>query len=136
MKDEPGAARAIVLRKIEDYFRRRWEFTFSTGNVLIECLTSDLFDFGKHIIPSSIKDRHVSAFIFKGYWEDIGRFERFTSEPRSTDVVPEYSFSKPESPTIRIHVFCREAKLTAPPCARRLSLMAALNLGRGHLNDV
>src|SRR5215510_12012896 len=31
--------------------------------VLIELLDNDLADFGKHIIPASIKDRHVSAFI-------------------------------------------------------------------------
>ena len=33
---------------------------------------SESVDFGKHIIPSAIKSRHVQAFMFDGYWEDIG----------------------------------------------------------------
>src|SRR5207245_605466 len=68
-------------------------------NVLIESLENDLVDFGKHIIPMAIKDRHVSAFIFKGYWEDIGTIRAFYEANLDlTDVVPEYSFFEPESP--------------------------------------
>ena len=67
--------------------------------VLIECLENDLVDFGKHVIPQSIKDRHVSAFIFKGYWEDIGTIRAFYEANLDlTDIVPEYSFFEPESP--------------------------------------
>jgi glucose-1-phosphate adenylyltransferase len=67
--------------------------------VLIQSLQNDLFDFGKHIIPLSIKDRHVSAFIFQGYWEDIGTIRAFYEANLDlTDVVPEYSFFDPESP--------------------------------------
>jgi len=32
----------------------------------------DWFDFGKHIIPYSLKDRRVFAHLFNGFWEDIG----------------------------------------------------------------
>jgi glucose-1-phosphate adenylyltransferase len=68
-------------------------------DVLIQSLQNDLVDFGKHIIPLSIKDRHVSAFIFKGYWEDIGTIRAFYEANLDlTDVVPEYSFFEPESP--------------------------------------
>ena len=68
-------------------------------DVLMQSLQNDLFDFGKHIIPLSIKDRHVSAFIFKGYWEDIGTIRAFYEANLDlTDVVPEYSFFEPESP--------------------------------------
>ena len=49
--------------------------------------------------PASIKDRHVSAFIFKGYWEDIGTIRAFYEANLDlTDLVPEYSFFEPESP--------------------------------------
>ena len=68
-------------------------------DVLIQSLQNDLVDFGKHIIPQSIKDRHVSAFIFEGYWEDIGTIRAFYEANLDlTDVVPEYSFFEPESP--------------------------------------
>jgi len=67
--------------------------------VLIECLENDLVDFGKHVIPQSIKDRHVSAFIFKGYWEDIGTIRAFYEANLDlTDLVPEYSFFDTEAP--------------------------------------
>jgi len=45
---------------------------------LFEILTdSPGTDFGKHIIPSAIKTNHVMAYVFDGYWEDIGTMRRF-----------------------------------------------------------
>jgi glucose-1-phosphate adenylyltransferase len=90
---------AIGSNEEEELFQASMGIYVFNRNVLIESLTSDLFDFGKHIIPSSIKDRHVSAFIFKGYWEDIGTIRAFYEANLDlTDVVPEYSFFEPESP--------------------------------------
>jgi glucose-1-phosphate adenylyltransferase len=67
--------------------------------VLVECLANDLVDFGKHIIPHSIKDRHVSAYIFKGYWEDIGTIRAFYEANLDlTDILPGYSFFEAQSP--------------------------------------
>src|SRR5216117_571098 len=67
--------------------------------VLIECLENDLVDFGKYVIPQSIKDRHVSAFIFKGYWEDIGTIRAFYEANLDlTDLVPAYSFFESHAP--------------------------------------
>ena len=34
-------------------------------------------DFGKHVIPAAIKSRHVQAYMFDGYWEDIGTIGAF-----------------------------------------------------------
>ena len=34
-------------------------------------------DFGKHIIPGAIKSRKVAAYIYDGFWEDIGTIRRF-----------------------------------------------------------
>ncbi len=34
-------------------------------------------DFGKDIIPAAIKDFNVQAYLFRGYWEDIGTVESF-----------------------------------------------------------
>jgi glucose-1-phosphate adenylyltransferase len=67
--------------------------------VLVQCLNNQLVDFGKHIIPQSIKDRHVSAYIFNGYWEDIGTIRAFYEANLDlTDIVPEYSFFDTEAP--------------------------------------
>jgi glucose-1-phosphate adenylyltransferase len=99
MKMSRELLRAIASKEEDELFQASMGIYVFNRNVLIECLTSDLFDFGKHIIPSSIKDRHVSAFIFKGYWEDIGTIRAFYEANLDlTDVVPEYSFFEPESP--------------------------------------
>jgi glucose-1-phosphate adenylyltransferase len=44
--------------------------------VLKECLDNDFADFGKNIIPAAIKRYKVQAYIFQGYWEDIGTIRR------------------------------------------------------------
>jgi glucose-1-phosphate adenylyltransferase len=60
---------------------------------LIDALDNDQVDFGKHIIPGMIKDKRVFAYIFQGYWEDIGTIQSFfESNLNLTDPVPEFSF--------------------------------------------
>jgi glucose-1-phosphate adenylyltransferase len=34
-------------------------------------------DFGKEIIPASVADYNIQAYLFDGYWEDIGTIEAF-----------------------------------------------------------
>jgi glucose-1-phosphate adenylyltransferase len=91
--------RAIGSNEEEELFQASMGIYVFNRSVLIESLHNDLFDFGKDIIPASIKDRHVSAFIFKGYWEDIGTIRAFYEANLDlTDLVPEYSFFEPDSP--------------------------------------
>lgn len=45
---------------------------------LIELLKQDLReDFGKHLIPSKLTSGKVAAFLYDGYWEDVGTIETF-----------------------------------------------------------
>lgn len=67
--------------------------------ILQECLDNDLEDFGKNIIPAAIEKYHVHAFIFQGYWEDIGTIGAFfDANLNLTDPNPKYSFYVPGSP--------------------------------------
>jgi len=57
-------------------------------------------DFGKEIIPASATDYNLQAYLFNGYWEDIGTIEAFydanlalTRQPQ-----PEFSFHDREAP--------------------------------------
>jgi glucose-1-phosphate adenylyltransferase len=70
--------------------------------VLIKLLkeASHRTDFGKEIIPESAKDYNVQAFLFDGYWEDIGTIKAFydanlalTRQPQ-----PPFSFYDEEAP--------------------------------------
>lgn len=99
MKMSAELLRAIDCNAEEELFQASMGIYVFNRQVLIELMENELVDFGKHIIPQSIKSRHVSAFIFKGYWEDIGRIRAFYEANLDlTDVVPEYSFFEPESP--------------------------------------
>jgi glucose-1-phosphate adenylyltransferase len=67
--------------------------------VLIQCLKRDEDDFGKNIIPSSLKSEKVMAYIFQGYWEDIGTIRAFFEANLAlTDTVPPYNFFDHLSP--------------------------------------
>jgi glucose-1-phosphate adenylyltransferase len=67
--------------------------------VLKECLDNDFADFGKNIIPATIRNYKVTAYIFQGYWEDIGTIAAFfEANLNLTDPNPKFSFNEPGAP--------------------------------------
>ncbi|MEA5537272.1 glucose-1-phosphate adenylyltransferase [Crocosphaera sp. XPORK-15E] len=50
-------------------------------------------DFGKEIIPGSSKDYNLQAYLFKGYWEDIGTIEAFYEANLALNRQPTPAFS-------------------------------------------
>ena len=66
---------------------------------LIDALDNDHVDFGKHIIPAMIKKARVQAFIYDGYWEDIGTIRSFfEANLLLTTAVPPFNFFDTLSP--------------------------------------
>jgi glucose-1-phosphate adenylyltransferase len=63
--------------------------------VLIDLLRKNLeqTDFGKEIIPNSAKDYNVQAYLFDGYWEDIGTIEAFYEANLALTQQPQPPFS-------------------------------------------
>ena len=56
-------------------------------------------DFGKDIIPMSIRERSVFAYFFDGYWEDIGTIRAFYSANIAlTDTTPAFDFYDEHAP--------------------------------------
>lgn len=53
----------------------------------------DQTDFGKEIIPSSARDYNVQAYLFDGYWEDIGTIEAFFNANLALTEQPHPPFS-------------------------------------------
>ena len=45
--------------------------------LLARALRPELRDFGHHVIPSLVKEKRVQAFLFGGYWRDIGTIRSF-----------------------------------------------------------
>jgi len=83
----------------EELFQASMGIYVFNRQVLIECLDSTLDDFGKHVIPQAIGERHVNAYIFQGYWEDIGTIRAFYEANLDlTNLEPQYSFFEANSP--------------------------------------
>ena len=56
-------------------------------------------DFGKHIIPAAIKSRNVQAYMFDGYWEDIGTIGAFyRANLDLTSKIPKFNLFDAEAP--------------------------------------
>jgi len=71
---------AITLDGEERYLVSMGIYIFNK-EVLVELLNeSKRDDFGKEIIPASFKKKITEAFIFKGYWRDIGSIKNFYDE--------------------------------------------------------
>jgi glucose-1-phosphate adenylyltransferase len=67
--------------------------------VLQDCLDNDFADFGKNIIPAAIRKYKVTAYIFQGYWEDIGTIAAFfEANLNLTDANPKFTFNEPGAP--------------------------------------
>jgi glucose-1-phosphate adenylyltransferase len=50
-------------------------------------------DFGKEIIPASARDYNIQAYLFDGYWEDIGTIEAFFDANLALTAQPQPAFS-------------------------------------------
>ncbi|EPS74142.1 glucose-1-phosphate adenylyltransferase [Genlisea aurea] len=56
-------------------------------------------DFGSEIIPSSVKEQNVQAYIFRDYWEDIGTIKSFYDANLAlTHEFPKFEFYDPKTP--------------------------------------
>jgi glucose-1-phosphate adenylyltransferase len=67
---------------------------------LIELLTeSTAIDFGKEVFPQSIQNHRVHAFVFDGYWTDIGTIRSFYDANLGlTTGLPQFNFYHPHMP--------------------------------------
>jgi glucose-1-phosphate adenylyltransferase len=69
-------------------------YVFST-QVLVDLLKKypDQTDFGKEIIPVASADYNIQAYLFNGYWEDIGTIEAFYDANLALTQHPQPAFS-------------------------------------------
>lgn len=68
--------------------------------VLLDLLKSDnREDFGKHLIPTKVKQGNVAAYLYNDYWEDIGTIESFFHANISlTHTNPKFNLSQEKKP--------------------------------------
>lgn len=71
-------------------------------------------DFGRDVLPNMLSDWHVSAFLFDGYWEDIGTIRAFFEANLALGVPnPEFYFYSPWAPIFTRPRFLPASKLHA-----------------------
>jgi len=68
-------------------------------DALREALDNQHMDFGKHVIPEALTKFRVHAYIFQGYWEDIGTIRAFFDANLAlTNPLPPFSFFDATAP--------------------------------------
>nr|GMD84393.1 glucose-1-phosphate adenylyltransferase large subunit 1-like [Ipomoea batatas] len=56
-------------------------------------------DFGSEIIPATLTDHRIQAYIFRDYWEDIGTIKSFYDANLAlTEQTPKFEFYDPKTP--------------------------------------
>lgn len=95
----PLLSRFGIKRAGETYLASMGVYLFRRDVLHRWMMETDHVDFGKQIIPESIKQNHVRAHLFNGYWEDIGTIETFyKSHMDFLDETPPFRFADPEEP--------------------------------------
>ncbi|CAN0885083.1 Glucose-1-phosphate adenylyltransferase large subunit 4, chloroplastic/amyloplastic [Linum grandiflorum] len=69
-------------------------------------------DFGSEILPMSLKHYNVQAYLFNGYWEDIGTIRSFFDANLAlTEQNPNFQFSDPRKPIFTCPMFLPPTKI-------------------------
>jgi glucose-1-phosphate adenylyltransferase len=85
-----------------------------TPQALFEMLDNNWHDFGKDIIPASLKPYRICAYIFKGAWEDIGTIRAyFDCNLDLTSVQPRFNFYDMTAPVFTRARFLPASKINA-----------------------
>ena len=94
----PDAARTPAAINGKDYLASMGIYIFSAA-AMEESLNNKLTDFGKEIIPESIKKFNVASYVYDGYWEDIGTIRNFYDATLDlTSINPKFNFYDEDAP--------------------------------------
>lgn len=94
----PEGARTPGATKGKDFLASMGIYIFD-ADVMEDSLNNDLTDFGKEIIPAAISKYSVSAYVYDGYWEDIGTIRSFYDATLDlTSITPKFNFYDEDAP--------------------------------------
>lgn len=91
-REDEVAKLAVSVNGKRSFLASMGIYLFSK-DALIDVLTSSKkMDFGKEIIPDNFLNKKTYAFIFEGYWEDIGTIRHYYDTSLFfTDIVPPFN---------------------------------------------
>ncbi|MDA8425373.1 MAG: glucose-1-phosphate adenylyltransferase [Treponema sp.] len=82
----------------KDYLANMGIYIFDAA-LMERSLTNDFNDFGKEIIPDILSKQSVNAYLFNGYWEDIGTIKSFYEANLDlTSINPQFNFYEEDLP--------------------------------------
>jgi glucose-1-phosphate adenylyltransferase len=94
----PSELRQDKTGKGDEYLASMGIYVFN-AEAMENCLANDLTDFGKEIIPAAIDKLKVNAYVFDGYWEDIGTIRNFYEANLDlTTLRPKFDFYDEDNP--------------------------------------
>ncbi|MDR0688844.1 MAG: glucose-1-phosphate adenylyltransferase [Spirochaetaceae bacterium] len=94
----PPELRQDKTGKGDEYLASMGIYVFN-AEAMENCLANELADFGKEIIPAAIDKLKVNAYVFDGYWEDIGTIRSFYEANLDlTTLRPKFDFYDEEKP--------------------------------------
>ena len=114
--EKPGPTKDISEYKIpfelkkdknkgDEYLASMGIYIFNAAT-MESSLENNLTDFGKEVIPRAINQMKVNAYVFNGYWEDIGTIKSFyEANIELTTLRPRFDFYDEDHP-IYTHVSC------------------------------
>jgi glucose-1-phosphate adenylyltransferase len=124
-----GAARARLSDKSErPYCLASMGIYLFSGKVMREALADhSQTDFGKEVIPGLLASKRMMAYVFDGYWEDIGTVGSFWEcNLTLTDPVPPFDFFDDQNPVYTHSRYLPPAKLNGARSRRVLMADGAI----------
>jgi glucose-1-phosphate adenylyltransferase len=81
-----------------------------------------LVDFGRHVIPDAVPRQRVQAYVYRGYWEDVGTIQSyFQANLALCDQIPPFDFYDAKAPVYTNPRFLPASKLEG--CTVRSALI-------------
>jgi glucose-1-phosphate adenylyltransferase len=81
-------------------------------DVLSRALDNRMTDFGKEVIPSLLEGKRLYAYLFEGYWEDIGTVKAFfEANLQLAHPLPPFNFYDPNAPIYTSRRFLPASKI-------------------------
>jgi glucose-1-phosphate adenylyltransferase len=82
-----------------DYLANMGIYVFQKHFLIDLLMESTAIDFGKELIPQAIQKYKVHAYVFDGYWTDIGTIRSFYDANLGlTTTLPHFNFYSPQMP--------------------------------------
>ena len=103
----------LDIKSKEDLFLASMGIYVFNRELLTQILNDDEHtDFGKHVIPESIKARRVYSYVFQGYWEDIGTIRAFfEANLELAALLPRFNFFDMSAPIFTRPRFLPSSKI-------------------------